>query len=426
MPGETTTRRAIRRILYDEIPYLGFSGTADSITSTTLVDTFAFQDTNLASDQFRGCYIYRPDRTGDDLIKKAGALTNSTGTLATSGATNYSNTSDYNYEIVGYLHPDELNECIKRAVRKVYFETQAPLTLVTDGDMSTSGVGSWTTVGTLGTKEKVTTAAHVFSGTQSLHTVNSATDSGVVCGTLAGNPLDPVFVSVTLKVASGTATVVVYDVTNSAVIDSVSVVNPGWVRVTLVENLPSTCYNWSVRLLGEENNAEVYWDHLVAYRRYDRRLMAPSWLNEQFKFLKLREARYSHTLDVGVDDANSRYFADWFQPQHFSLDPFHPEANAYAIQLQRPLPTADLWIEGKRPYADIEPLTADTDTTTAPLHLVLAYTKMELASLLAKRYPTDSRWGALTKEAELKVEQETKARPDIPLQPIRKNVPGRI
>src|SRR3990167_7047231 len=105
----TITRSALRRLLYDEVPGLGFNGTADSLTTTTLVDTFAFQDSTQATGHYRGMYVYRPDRSTDDRIKRIVSVS-SVGAATISG-TNYADTADLVYEVVGLLHPDELNAC---------------------------------------------------------------------------------------------------------------------------------------------------------------------------------------------------------------------------------------------------------------------------------------------------------------------------
>lgn len=440
MPGTTITRRNLRRSLYDQIPYLGFYGTSDSMGAGTVVDTYAFQDSNLSTDTYRGAYIYRPDQTNDDMVKKAGALTLATGTLAHTGS-NYADTGSAKiYEIVGHMHPDELNACIHRALKKVYFETQTVLSVLSNGtsegstagdaDMSVSGVGSWTTVGTLSTKEKSTSGYLVYSGTASLHLVTSASSSGVSSipirlNTNSGAP-ERVFVSVILRAESGTWTVELYDSTNSAAIKSYTTTHEGWVRVWIEEQVPATCEEVKVRVYSALTTEEAYIDNVVVYRKSDRRLVAPTWLNEPHKFLKLREARYIRNLADHVDDANSRVFQDWSQPAMFSLDPLHLDSNPYAVQLNKPLPQADLWIHGKRPYYDVETLAADTDTTTAPQDLLESYCKLEIADYLIKRYPGDARWTTLRAEAVSRVKAETMARPEMPMQPKRRDIPGRI
>ncbi len=440
MPATTNTRRVIRRELYNHVPYLGFYGTADNVATTYVEDTYAFQDSNLSADTYRGAYIYRPDLSTDDMVKKAGTLTVASGRLAQTG-TVYSDTgASKMYEVVGHMHPDDLNAAIQRALQKVYFETQSPLSLLTDsategstagdGDMSAVGTSSWTTVGTLTTKEKVTDTHLVYSGIKAFHFLTNATSSGIKTIALKANSSSTAksraFVSTVFLALTGNVTVQLYDETNAAVVNSYTSDYRGWTRIWIDEELPATCDSWSVRIINDTSAAHVYVDHVVANRRQDLRLFAPSWLNEAHKFLKLREARYMRNLADHVDDANSRIFQDWLQPQMFSLDPFNPEVNPFAVQMNKPQPQADLWIEAKRPYYDIETLAADTDTTTAPLHLVLAYAKREIADILVKRYPSDERWTTLQKEAAIEARAQVTSRPEVPRQPIRLNVQGRI
>lgn len=430
MAGTTTTRQAIRRALYNLIPKLGFNGTADSVAAGSIVDSYAFQDTNLNATAFKGTYIYRPGLSGDDRVKKSGSLTNTNGTLAHTG-TNYSDTSDTDYEIVGILHPDELNDCIIRALRNIYFDTQVPLCCaeLTDYDMSDSAATSWTSIGTVNTKEKVTTAiTGVYSGIRGLHVVVGASSSGVACTSVPVSPNEPVFGQVVLRcdTAGDTLTVTLYDVTNSTAIRSYTTTSETWVRVWFSENVPATCELVSLRVTASGSSTDFYVDHMVILRRHDARIYAPSWLNEQHKFNKLREARYMHNVGDHVDSASSRRFMDWYQPRHYSLDPFHPEANAYAIQLNRDLPTADMWIEAQRPYYDIETLSTESSTTTAPYKQLLAHVKRELAELVVKRYPDDAHFVQLYEEAKLEVEAETLSRPSVPSTPMRRVYSGRI
>ena len=429
MPGTTTTRRAARRVLFDLITNLGFPGTADTVAAGSITDAYAFQDSALGVNHFRGTYIYRPTTTGDDVVKKAGNLTLATGLLAHTGS-NYTDITETLYEIIGPLHPDELNACIQRALRKVYFETQTVLTLgsdlatITDFDMEANNTTSWTA--TSSTLTKSTGVANVFSGLRSLRVANSGANGRAESVSYPVHRGEPVYIAAIARADVGTANFQLYDITNSVALQTFSSTQEGWVHFWWQGNVGSTTEEVAFRLIGTESTADVYWDSIVFYRLADRRIVAPSWLDEPWKFLKLRQAVYKRNLAANVDDANSRTFADWFTPQHFTLDPFHPEANAYAVQLRKPLPSADLWLEGKRPFFDLEPLTNDTDTTTAPLQQLLAYTKLELAQLLVKRYPTDPSWRELLLEATKEIEAETLARPEVPQEPIRKNLLGRI
>ena len=226
----------------------------------------------------------------------------------------------------------------------------------------------------------------------------------------------------------GTANLVLWDVTNAAQIGStITSGQEQWQRLWMTETIPATCEQVAVRLQGAESNADLYWNHVVLYRTRDMRLLAPSWLDEPWKFLKLREAVYARSLATGRHDAMSRYFRDWFQPQSFSLDPLHTETNPYAIQLLRRLPNqSEMWINGKRPFSDLDALGTEAATTTAPLHLVYAFAKIELARILTKRYPQEMRWKELLVEATGDAFAETHARPDIPFQPKQTHLLGRI
>ena len=431
----SNTRQVIRRHLYDQVPILGFNGTADSLSVTTVVDTFTMRDSNLPANHFKGTFVYRPGRTDDDRIKKAGALVNTTGTLSHTG-TDYANTADNDYEIVGLLHPDDINNCIIRALRKVYYETQVPLTLVTDGDMSSSATSDWT--GTNATLAKTVTAAQVFSGIRAMSVTATSALGQAQSSSILVTAGESVYASGIVRSSTGTARFAIYDVTNSSILCYIDSTQTNFQRLWLQCTVPSTCEQIALQLIEVANNDVGYWDSAFLYRLNDMRILAPSWVDEPWKLLKLREARYMKTINNspttgtgtavggGQQEAASRVLADWYTPRHFSLDPFHPEANPFAIQLQRTLPQNELWIEGKRPYFDIESLATESAATTAPLDLLLSYAKLELAKLLVKRYPQDPKWAHLLGESQRETESETMSRPEVPQQPMRYSTRGRI
>lgn len=415
----TITRRAIRRLLYDEVPGLGFSGTADSVAAGSLTDTFTFQDSTQSTGHFRGMYIYRPTLTTDDRVKRIISVS-AVGAASISG-TNYANTADLTYEVVGILHPDELNACIIRAMKRIYFELQIPLPGdITDGDMEAVGTASWTASGVNITLTKST--GTVLSGTYSLRGVNVATNQYAQSVTIRVTPNEPIFVSAVCRADTGTGELILRDMTNGVVIGtSATSSQEQWQHLYIVAAIPGTCEEVAIRLNGQENNADIYWNHALAYRTHQTSLVAPSWLDEQHKFLKLRECRYQSAVATQRDDALSRTFDDWLQPSMFSLDPFPLETNPYMIQLKRSLPNNELWLNGKRPYSDVEPLTSsDLDTTHAPEALVLAYARQELATVLRRRYPSDKRWEVMLAESLIDVDAQTRSRPETPLQPLRR------
>lgn len=424
MAGTTHTRKDVRQYLYEEMPQLGLAGTADSVAATSITDTYAFKDSGLGSNHFKGTTIYRPTTSGDDQVKKAGTVATSTGALSHTGS-NYSDTSELYYELVGYLHPDDLNACIQRALRKTFFETQTVLTQCTDGDMESSGTSHWTRINGDETVAKETTAANIFSGLQSLSVANATANGGVKSDAITVQTSEPIRVSVICKITSGTANLIIYDETNSVVLETISTSERGWVNLYWQNQVGSTTKSITIRLVGVESSADIIWDNVIFYHMNARNMIAPSSLDEAFKLLKIRQVQYRVGISDGVQDAVSRQFMDWTQPQHFSLDVFQPEANSYVIEFNRPI-VGDLWIEYQRPYYDLETFSDDTGTSSAPFLQLVAYTKYELALLLKKRYPTDPQWEDLRVLATDEIKAETLSRPEIPDTPKKVYLLGRI
>ena len=429
-----TTRQAIRRELYNRIPGLAFTGTAASRTSTTLTHTQAFQDSTLGNNHYRGYYLYMPDDTAADQVRKIASHVASTGVVTTAGPA-WGVTTDLDYEVVGLLHPDEINNAIIRALNRIYFETAVPLSPeITDGDMDANNTTSWTSVGTPNTKSKVTTAAKVFSGIRSLRVLNDTAGEGVQSTTVRGfstNGNERVYVSAVVHCDVGTAELHLYNVTGSASIASVTSTEEGWAHLWLdVDSLPTGCEEIAVQMIGTQDTADLYWSHVVLYRMDRMQLALPTWCDDTWKLSRLREMRYGKNISNqsrgGYDDATSRVPHDWYQPSMFALEPYHLEANPYAVQLFRPLPRNELWVQGQRPWSDLETLSTDASTTLAPLELLYAYAKEELAKVLYKRYPSDARWLALLTEASAEVDAETRSRPTVPLAPVRIEYWGRV
>lgn len=424
------TRQNIRRELYNRIPGLGFTGTADSLTGATLTDTYVFKDATAGANAYRGMYLYRPDRTGDDLVRKIITLAPSTGVITVVGSA-YSDTADTNYEVVGLLHPDELNACIQRAMNYVFMDVQVPLCgRITDGDMDDTSTNWNASSGNI-SLSKVTTASRVFSGFRALRGVNVATNQYAESNQIKVFEGETFFLSTVVHAATGTAQLTLWNNTASSAINTaVTSGETGFAHLWVTGQIPTGCEIVTVRLYGQENNADLYWNHAALYSNDDTQFPAPSWLDEQYKFLKLREANYRRSIsgqtNGGYDDANSRWFEDWRSPSMFSLDPFHKDSNPYAVQLKRTVGNKELWIQGQRPFSDLETLSSDSATTLAPLEQVYAHAKLIIVKTLKARYPSDKRWAGMLEDANMDVAAEDGSRPDTPDYPIKREHNGRV
>ena len=424
-----TSRTTLRRHLFDRIPGLGVSLTADSIQTDGITSLLVFGHSEEGDRVSEGRYIYRPDLTGNDRVKITTTLNGTTGKLSHGGSA-YTNTSDLNCELLA-LHPDELNACIQRALRHIYLETHIALPAFLDADMQTAGVGNWA-VGGSAALSKVTAATNVFpgGGTQALFINNGAANDYAESPSIRVPQNTGVFVAVIVRADLGTFSLQLYDVTGAAVFGTaVTYDDEGWARVWRQDTTPSGCEEMTVRLVGVEATADIYVDCVLGpYYRGQRRFLAQSWLDERFKLHGLRPARYARSIAANIDDANSRYFTeDWQRGRDFYLETLHREANPYVIQLQREIGGKDIWIAGERPLSDVDTLTTEAATTFGPLDQVLAYAEKEVAEILVLRQPEESRWKELLARAEKKATLETLARPALPRQRKRifwSGIPG--
>ncbi len=389
-----TSRQVIRRLILDRHPELGFYATADSVTTTTIVDLSEFGHIRYGGDSWADMYMYRPERTGNDIIKIATTVNVTTGAL-THGGTNYSNTADTEYEIIGPMSPDDFNMCIVRAQRHSRFNTHIPFTVFTDADMETSGVGSWT--GTNATPTKSVVAADIFSGTQALNIVTSAQDGYAQGVTFRTHPSTQIYTSCIGRAETGTLSLQLFDVTNSVAFGTaVTYSGEEYGHLWRVDTTPSTCEEMAIRLVGTAASNELDVDCVMGpYRRNVRRVELPSYIDEAWKLQKLRPAKYEYSVpgSTQVHDAYSRYWeGDEYQPGEYETEQFHREANPYQMLLRKGLEQQDYWLEVQRPWYDVDTLSTEAATTTAPLEQLLDVACREVFSLLHNRDPENPAW----------------------------------
>jgi hypothetical protein len=321
-------------------PFL--QGTVGSCTTTTVVDAAShklLRSAGQSSQKWVPSYLLRPaaaTASGVDRLRIVASYNPVTGTL-THGGPVYADTTatSETYEIHPYLDPDDhysgLLAAINNALTKrlYYRVTRCPLTLVTDGDMETSGITNWT-ASTLATNAKVTTAGMVFWGTQALHTVSNAANGYAKSDSVNVIEQQGYYAEVICCAANATSTpsLVVYDVTNAAVIDTITASDilggvsdkqMEWVSLACGFTAPSGCKQVQLRLTGTENGADIYWDSAILIPQARRQVVLPSWLTakdlfvgaywvmgnqpRQFQYQKLPVS--SKDIAFGASDADS-------------------------------------------------------------------------------------------------------------------------
>ncbi len=389
-----TSRQTIRRLILDRHPELGYYSTADSVTTTTIVDLSEFGHTRFGGDSWADMYMYRPDRTGNDVVKVATVVNVTTGALS-HGGTVYINTSDLKYEIIGPCHPDDMNMSIQRALRHMKLTTHLPLTTFIDADMETSGVTNWTASNATVTKS--TTAADVYSGTQALNVLLTSANGYAQSATFRTHPQTRIYTACIGRAEIGTLSLILYDVTNAAVFGTATTyTGEEYGHLWRVDTTPSGCEEMAVRLVGTSSADDLDVDCVMGpYRQGVHRIEIPSYIDEFWKLQKLREAEYEYNIPgtTQVHDAYSRYWSgDGSAPDRFETETFHRELNPYHILLRDTLPDRDHWLEVERAWYDVDTLATETATTTAPLEQLLDLSCRELFSLLHTRNPENPAW----------------------------------
>lgn len=449
MAVTTYTRPQLRALLYRMVPGLGVAGTADSIDGSGIHDAFTLQDSNKGATKWRGSYLYRPNRTGTDRIQKAGTLSGSA--LQNTGAA-YSNTSDLAYEIVGLVHPDELNECIRRANQKVLFESQLCYSQFTDGDMAATTAATWNTQDSHATSSKDTTT--LDTGFQSLKVAADSSSNPHYTETppLSVEPNSVIYTATNCKTDLPTTTLQfrLWDKTNNVEIGSpMSHSLQSWQHLHRWDVIPSNCQSIAVRLQVNQASANAWFDCLPSHDINAYRIAVEGLLDEKYKLVSFGEAIYRFSsiangqVSQGQETSRSRQWAHWVQPRDFALESFRPEGSPYHLIINKKeeltatsgshrrssdtgLPRNDLWFHIRRPYADMGDLIDETTTTSGPEFELLEASMYELALICKDRYPDEPRWQRWVVEKAAAAEAEKEARPVTPEVRKPRNYGGRI
>ncbi len=256
---------------------------------------------------------------------------------------------------------------INRVLRAIRYRRYGLLTLITDGDMETSGTTSWTASNA--TLTKVTTAASIALGAQALQVDNTLANGYARSSLVAVTPGDTYDLRADCKVTSGTAYLVAYDETNSTEIDSDNQSGRDWRFLDFTFTVPADSYSISIRLKGSEATADAYWDNVSLRHQGGQRIALPSWVTEpgQIEGLFLWEGSQSK------DDA---YLWDsQVQSRALHYDLLEDPLGATPLRVEwhvRPYSRQLLLVRGLSAYGE---LSATTDTTVADKDMVVCGTR---------------------------------------------------
>lgn len=408
------TRAQLRQKLYLRGWGLGFARTATAIPTAQKIITDAVAFTNAAAGDgdYKGFWMYRPGAATANQIREASA-TNDSGSLSHEGVAYSGDTTVLDYELIGLLHPDELNDSIRRANRLVYFETFVPFSLWTDGDFAgtISSPYDWAANATGTTPTKTATQANNFRGFNSLLLTGAGsvltdvayvTPGDVLCHGGAAMGSDGNYLT----------TYSLLDVDNSnAVLETLNFTSRHFQHFSRRTTIPSGCYRVKAKLETATNSIFDYlFSHIEGIE--GRQLQVPSWGSEKWRILGVGPADYGRQVGTRIYNARSQHITQWYEPKDWQLHPFTEEANPYHIQVNRRdgLGDEDYWLHGLRPFSDVSDLTDETTQTEAPEDLIIAACEYVIAETLYRR-TEDQKWAVMKQEAGLALAAQRMARP---------------
>ena len=387
----TTTLKAIRQEVAARLGSYA-SGTATGGTTSTVVinnDAEFIGDTNTPSpDLYEASWVLPTSGNNAGVVRrvKDDGFAPNTGTLTVVPVWSNAMANTNTFEVHGTLHPDRIKEAINRALRKMHFLHTFALTLVTDGDMETSGVGSWTASNA--SLAKTTSAAQVITGAQGMSVTTTSANG------YAGSTAIPVeegqnyYAQVSFKnvAAAPTPTLVAYAATGSAEIDSTTWTEGGDGTLRLAFRVPDDCRSLVLRLQVVENSKVVYYDEAILLQQGRRSYPLPTFvLNPESEIHEVYPLAYQ-SVRTSSDQSRPmhREYEVWSNWDHLA-DPLGPSGQQYSIILAGGGTTArPVWVQMWRRFDE---LSADSDATSAALDWAAAGGLMECYKILRSSAP---------------------------------------
>jgi len=384
--GETILQNVIRKGgIGTVLPNADIGAIAATTTTSVLHLRSAHYDTNTFRN--KTAYRFRPgNATGiADYVRAVTTLVNSTGVLTHDATDSDTTLGAENIYMLYGVHPTWFVEDLNLALRRNYFANSDLLSLAADASFQSSATSSYTEsdadAGPATTFTKVTTAdsENVFPGRIASGRVANAATDGYIRQRFNVTPGKEVYVGALARADVGTASLVLYDMSNSAEINSGGVVQhtgEHWAYMWRQEAMPSGCEILEVRLQGEESTADIYWNGLWVQRVGERIVkLSSTWeKSAQFKIPALTGATFHDNVSSGVEVGYSEDKTE-ISRAAYDFDEESPGANPAYVQWHDTPHVGPIYIQGRRAYSDLTTFTlALSETTACDLDLITAAT----------------------------------------------------
>jgi len=256
------------------------SGQEKTITSNTNADpsvvTVPTWTTNPSSDSVYEIYpsssaLPAPTTVRTGKVLTTGGFTTASGTVTVAPAFTAKIVTRSDMVFCPDVQPDEIQRAINRTLSNLRFISHLPVTLIPDGDMedtytlgSTASFTQWWAVSSPTTSAKSTTSYPFPFGRKYIDVVTgAAADRGVQSATVPIDPEETLYVGVMVQKTPtatevGDINVILYDVTNSAALKTVSVTGQQPVMVWFQQAPVSTTEEVAIQVLSSSASGSSF------------------------------------------------------------------------------------------------------------------------------------------------------------------------
>ena len=353
------------------------AGTAGTSQTTYLRDSTLKDPSSVgvSTDSVNNMWVFRPDAAaaGDRKRKLGGnsgsALSVAEGDLYPMVA--WTNAPTGEQWDLWAIDPQIGFNLLVQSMEQFWIPDYSPVVIFPDADMQTSGTSNYSVSGA-GSITKVTAAANNHVGAQSGFFNAGTAGEILTAATVRVVPGATYFASALFRLDSGgPAYLDIYDVTNSAVIDSAGRVGHSLERFMSVQRTftaPATCEEAALRIVVTGATDDVYVSAFNGpYKGSDHGINAPSTLTSPVRLRKLMYANYADNYSSGIYDADSRSY-DEIPSNYYNLRAAHHHANPYRIEFRQgfSIDQRELWIEHLRRASDVVTLAWTAAGETSP------------------------------------------------------------
>lgn len=358
-----------------------------AFAATTFTAARFFQNTNMASDflQVKNAGFVRAGAASSaDFWRPSGTLTNTSGVVNQVGPS-WADTTVGSEEIeCWYYGVRRDQEVLKSLNRVLEFKFVTSMTLlshlsISDGGMELSTDSNWTDVGTPTTSAKASVGP---IGPRSYQLVADAANEGTRSAAVLMAQGRTASAWAVIAADAGTASVQLRDATNSADIGTAITHSERMPMLVMIQSqtIPATCKAVSLSLLGTVNPSTIYVNQAGITAHDNPLFRLPSFITEGFMAPRLYRGVPQVSIASNVYDAGSIDYQPLTEGQDYRLVINHADAQPYKVRILRPelMGGYPLFIEYRRPLSDLTTFSAESDSTTGPLHEIVPAFKLDL------------------------------------------------